>query len=52
MGLGLSIVKGIIEAHGGTISEMGDADSPGAHFIILLPIPNADGSPAAGPRIN
>jgi signal transduction histidine kinase len=47
MGLGLSIVKGIIEAHGGTICEIGahesDAGStpdatPGAHFLILLPV--------------
>jgi signal transduction histidine kinase len=42
MGLGLSIVKGIIEAHGGIIREIGDLDAgkghqQGAHFIVLLP---------------
>ena len=39
MGLGLSIVKGIIEAHGGVICEIGDEDQSegGAHFVILLP---------------
>ncbi len=39
MGLGLSIVKGIIEAHGGVIREIGRSASgtSGAHFIILLP---------------
>jgi len=39
MGLGLSIVKGIIEAHGGAILEIGSEDeqSQGAHFVVLLP---------------
>jgi signal transduction histidine kinase len=44
MGLGLSIVKGIIEAHHGVIREVGDVDAVkgssyggGAHFVILLP---------------
>ncbi len=40
MGLGLSIVKGIIEAHKGSIAEIGSDDSDengGAHFLILLP---------------
>lgn len=37
MGLGLSIVKGIIEAHGGTINEVGNEGQTGAHFVVLLP---------------
>jgi signal transduction histidine kinase len=41
MGLGLSIVKGIIEAHGGVIKEVGDTDKPGAHFLVLLPARDA-----------
>lgn len=36
MGLGLSIVKGIVDAHQGTVAEVG-AEGQGAHFIILLP---------------
>ncbi len=36
MGLGLSIVKGIAEAHGGTVYEGGVAGS-GANFVILIP---------------
>ena len=39
MGLGLSIVKGIIEAHGGAILEIGNEDEQGqgAHFVVFLP---------------
>jgi signal transduction histidine kinase len=36
MGLGLSIVKGIIDAHGGTVFEDG-REGQGARFVILLP---------------
>ena len=44
MGLGLSIVKGIIEAHGGSICEIGDEDQSdgGAHFVVLLPVHQND----------
>lgn len=37
MGLGLSIVKGIIDAHGGTVYEAGE-EGKGARFIFLLPV--------------
>jgi signal transduction histidine kinase len=36
MGLGLSIVKGIIDAHGGTVIEAGQEGS-GAKFVMLVP---------------
>lgn len=36
MGLGLSIVKGIVEAHRGGICEAGEENS-GARFVIMLP---------------
>ena len=37
MGLGLSIVKGIVDAHGGEIFEAGRLGH-GARFVILLPL--------------
>jgi signal transduction histidine kinase len=37
LGLGLSIVKGILEAHRGSIVEVG-ASGKGAHFIAFLPV--------------
>jgi signal transduction histidine kinase len=37
MGLGLSIVKGIVDAHGGGVYEAGE-QGRGAKFVILLPI--------------
>jgi len=39
MGLGLSIVKGIVESHGGYVSEIGEPGH-GAKFVILLPAIN------------
>ncbi len=39
MGLGLSIVKGIVDAHGGEVFEAGEVGR-GANFVILLPAPD------------
>lgn len=39
MGLGLSIVKGIVDAHGGEVFEAGE-EGHGANFVILLPVPD------------
>jgi len=43
MGLGLSIVKGIIDAHQGAIVEVG-TEGEGAHFVIVLPAIAPEGS--------
>ncbi len=38
LGLGLSIVKHIVEAHGGTISVESDGQDQGSTFIVKLPV--------------
>ena len=48
MGLGLSIVKGIVDAHNGYIREVG-TPGKGAHFLIFLPADSdAEGLGARG----
>ena len=42
MGLGLSIVKGIVEAHRGQIREVGEPGK-GARFVIFLPAGQREG---------
>ncbi len=38
LGLGLSLVRGIIELHGGTVFASSPAPSPGAQFVLRLPL--------------
>ncbi|HXZ81617.1 MAG TPA: PAS domain S-box protein [Terriglobales bacterium] len=48
-GLGLSICYGIIREHSGEIFCRNNADSPGATFIVRLPLPgDQETAPAAG----
>ena len=38
LGLGLSIVKGIAELHGGSVSAYSEGPGKGSQFIIRLPV--------------
>jgi signal transduction histidine kinase len=38
LGLGLSIMKHIVELHGGTVKANSDGEGCGATFIVHLPI--------------
>jgi signal transduction histidine kinase/CheY-like chemotaxis protein len=48
LGLGLSIVRGLVEAHGGTVSAQSDGLGKGSTFVITLP---ALEGPGAGAEI-
>lgn len=39
LGLGLSIVRGMVELHGGQVEAISEGKGKGAQFIIRLPIP-------------
>ena len=41
LGLGLTIVKSIVELHGGTVGVQNRADRSGANFVIQLPLVEA-----------
>ncbi len=52
LGLGLAIVRHLIELHGGTIEAHSDGDGKGARFEVLLPLvePGPAAAAARGPR--
>jgi signal transduction histidine kinase len=44
LGIGLSIVRQLVEMHGGTVSVRNNAPAPGASFTVRLPIAVEDSS--------
>lgn len=51
LGLGLSIVRHLVEMHGGKVSARSDGPGTGAQFEILLPRHDSHGSAAAAPSL-
>ena len=47
LGIGLSLVKGLLEMHGGTVEAMSDGEGMGSEFVVRLPVVT---SVIAGPQ--
>jgi PAS domain S-box-containing protein len=50
LGLGLSIVRHLVELHGGTVTAQSDGANRGSTFAVLLPIPAVHEGNAPVPR--
>jgi len=50
LGLGLSLVKRIVELHGGSVSVSSDGTDGGAEFVVRLPLAVAAKKPSGPPR--
>ena len=46
LGIGLSLVKGLLEMHGGTIEARSDGEGRGSEFVVRLPVVMSDAGPA------
>jgi PAS domain S-box-containing protein len=49
LGIGLSLVKGLVELHGGSIEARSEGADRGSEFVVRLPVAVATPLPAAAP---
>ena len=52
LGIGLSVVRGLVEMHGGTVTGASAGLGKGSEFIVRLPVPPAVPSPESDSRGN
>jgi signal transduction histidine kinase len=46
LGIGLTIVRNLVELHGGTVTAASDGPGHGSEFVVRLPLGRAGGAPA------
>ena len=51
LGLGLAIVRNLVEMHGGTIGAFSEGEGKGASFRIRLPLAAQDGRPSSAAMV-
>jgi PAS domain S-box-containing protein len=52
LGVGLALVKNLVELHGGSVAAGSDGEGKGATFIVRLPLPIPQEPSGAAPRLH